>query len=255
MGPRALPGATNVSHAVPRGVSTCRQRCEPLCPAQEPQKPLHESLCRCGRAAASHARAAPPTGRLFAAHQKHHPPPAHPPFPGDMVPPPTRPSSSPLDQGSQNVPRQALLKPPLVHSSNLQLSIMDEQHPPPHPSRSRLSTPLPPPNTQPGATSHMVPSPCNQESGLCRRSSVETPGTLPGFCASVSQTALQLLCTQQSSWSTQTHGHHLFVHIKPAPLSVIFPSAGKKKWPQSRPHLRSTQRGAQGITLGGFGTS
>lgn len=79
-----------MSHAVPRGVSPCPQRCEPLCPAQEPQNPLHESLCRCGRAAASHVRAAPPTGRLFAAHQKHHPPPAHPPFPGDMVPPPNK---------------------------------------------------------------------------------------------------------------------------------------------------------------------
>lgn len=111
-----------------------------------------------------------------------------------------------------------------------------------------LSIPLPPPNTP----FHVVPPPCKPKSQECAAgSSAESPGTLPASRASVSQPALQLLCTQQSSWSTQTRGHHLSVNIKPAPLSVMFPPAGKKKWPQSRHHLPSTQRGAQGVTLGG----
>lgn len=85
--------------------------------------------------------------------------------------PPARPSRSPLDRGSQSFPSHALLKPPLLHSSNLHLSIVDRQHTPPHPSRSSLSIPLPPPNTHPTWCHH----PASQESGLCCRKLCRDP--------------------------------------------------------------------------------
>lgn len=149
---------------------------------------------------------------------------------------PARPSRPPLDQGSQNVPSHALLKPPLVHSA----TIMDRQLPPPHPSRSRLCIPPSPPNTQPGVTSHMVP-PRVRTVQLCRDALVAVPQfpSQPCSCSAPSKAhgaPPGSLCLYKQ----------MFVHIKPAPLSVMFPSAGKKKHPQSRHHLPCTQRGAQG---------
>lgn len=185
---------------LPACVPCCPQRYEHLCLAQEPQKPPHESLCRCGRAAACCARAAPPTGRLFVTHQKHHPPPARPPFPADTVPLPSEAIQVPVGPRESKCTRprspqassQAQSQPaPLHHGQAAPIATPQQKQAQRSPSSSKYPNRCHIPR---GATTLQAKS-----QDCAAESSVGTAGIPPGSHASVSQPALPLLCTQQSS--------------------------------------------------------
>lgn len=130
------------------------------------------------------------TSCLFAAHQKHHPPPARPPFPA-----PTPQQSHPGPHWTKGVKMSPKSSPQASShaQTNLHLSSMDQQHPP-HPSKAGSAFPFLP----------QIPKQVSHPSWCHHPASQESKRKLCG------DPMPQFPSQPCSSWSTQTHRHHLY---------------------------------------------
>lgn len=175
--------------------------------------------------------------RLFAAHQEASPHDQHTETPclhrQRWPHSPARPSKCMLDQGSQNIPGHALLKPSLKHSPNLNLFTMDKQHPSAHPWQHQAQHP-------PSSSKH--PNECHVPRGATTLQAKRQDYTSKQFvrdsrylvwlpCLSFPARPAAALHPAELIKCLEIHRHHLFVRVKPAPLNVVFPSTRKKQQP------------------------